>query len=236
MTVVSAVLLVGNLAVASLGIARGQSPDPVTAEAISKADIIVLSVNNNAALPLTAFVYRTEPVATAGPTVADPDWSFYDALMNQAQVQIPPHQSTAVVYSRDGKSGIRTKVPIAAGVFADGSSFGDPAIVNRILQRRKYMLAAIDAIIADMNREMKEGKKKGEVTAELGSILDRALQSSADQDQRACFQSVYQPAIQAVRATLRDAPMPVLPYQAMQSQISSLTARRNRLAGIPPGK
>jgi hypothetical protein len=232
MTVFMAVLLA-----ASLTLARGQSRDPVTAEAVPKANVIALAVHNGAALPLTAFAYRSEPVVTAGATVLNPGWSFYDALTNQVQAQISPHQSTtAVDYPRSGNAGIRTKVPIAAGVFADGSSFGDPAMVSRILQRRKYMLAAIDAVIADLNREMQEGKKKDEVTSELASHLGLALNTAVDEDQRECLLSTYQPAIQAVTATLRDAPMPVLPYQAMRAQISSLTARRNRLAGIPPVK
>jgi hypothetical protein len=109
-------------------------------------------------------------------------------------------------------------------------------MVKRILQRRKYKLAAIDAVIADLSREMREGKKKNEVIAELRSNLNHGLQIAVEADQRECLQSVYEPAIRAVTATLRDAPMPVFPYQAMTAQISMLTIQRTRLAAaIPAG-
>jgi hypothetical protein len=62
-------------------------------------------------------------------------------------------------------------------------------------------------VIADLSREMREGKKKNE------------------------------PAIRAVtETTFRGAPKPVLPYQAMTAQISMLTIQRTRLAAaIPAG-
>jgi len=66
----------------------------------------------------------------------------------------------------------------------------------------------------------------------LRSTLSQKLQEAAGADQGECLRSVYEPSIRAVTETLRDAPMPVLPYTAMRRQIADFETRRAILLTI----
>jgi hypothetical protein len=113
---------------------------------------------------------------------------------------------------------------------------GDADQLARLLRQRDEMVAAIDAGIAEMKRMMADGKKKNEITAELRKILDGKLKEAAGADQRSCLESIYGPTIRGVSQSLRDGPMPTLPYEALTSQIAALERRRDLLKRFQPPK
>jgi len=192
----------GLLPLMSMGLTLGQTGVPPTPESNT--------VHNNAAVPLTAFVYS-----------ADDKLRFYDSLMSQYDRPVLPNQSVTV----PGNS----IISVAAGLFGDGSSFGDPALVARISHRREYMIATINRATADMRREMAAGMKKNDVLGEFRATMNRETQDAADDDERDMIHSVRDGVIRAVSETLRDGAMPVLPYQAMNHQIAILEQRRSVL-------
>jgi hypothetical protein len=190
-----------------IGLALGQTGVPPTLESNT--------VHNNASVPLTAFVY------SAGDKL-----HFYDSLMSQYDLPVLPHQSVTLRGT--------TSITIAAGLFGDGSSFGDPTLVTRILHRRQYMIAVINRATADMKRKMAAEMKKNDILGEYRVTMNRELQEAADDDERDMIQSVRGSVIRAVSETLRDGVMPVLPYQAMTHQIAILEQRRSvLLSGVP---
>jgi hypothetical protein len=192
----------GLLPLIFTGLVLGQTGVPPTLESNT--------VHNNSAAPLTAFVYST-----------DHKLRFYDSLMSQYDRPVLPNESVTIPGA--------AKITIAAGLFADGSSFGDPAVVTQILHRRQYMIATINRATADMKREMAAGMKKNEITTEFRVTMNRELQDAADDDERDMIQSVRGGVIRAVSETLRDGVMPALPYQAMNHQIAILEQRRSVL-------
>ena len=166
----------GLLPLMFMGLALGQTGVPPTLESNT--------VHNNAAVPLTAFAYST-----------DTTLRFYDSLMNQYDRPVLPNQSVTIPGT--------TRITVAAGLFSDGSSFGDPALVARILHRREYMVATINRATADMKREMAAGMKKNDIVGEFRVTMNRELQDAEDEDQRDMIQSVRGGVIRAVSETLR---------------------------------
>jgi hypothetical protein len=189
------------------GMAAGQTRDSLTLESNS--------IHNNADVALTAFVYRSESTLR-----------FYDSLMNPLDRPVLADQSVRI----PGATNIR----IEAGIFGYGASFGDPALVTRILHRRHYMIATINRATADVRREMAVGMKKNDIVEEFRATMNREMQEAVDDDERDMIQSVRSGVIRSVSETLRDGVMPVLPYQAMSRQIAILEQRRGvLLSGVP---
>jgi hypothetical protein len=153
----------GLLPLMFMGLAMGQTGVPPTLESNT--------VHNNASVPLTAFVYT-----------ADTTLLFYDSSMSQYDRPVLPIQSVTIPGN--------TIILVAAGLFGDGSSFGGPALVTRILHRRQYMIATINRATADMRREMAAVMKKNEITAEFRVTMNRELKDAADEDERDMIQSV----------------------------------------------
>jgi hypothetical protein len=192
-----------------MGLALGQTGIPPTIESNA--------VHNNGAVPLTAFVYS-----------ADDKLRFYDSLMSQYDRPVPSNQSVTIPGA--------AKITVTAGLFGDGSAFGDPELVTRILHRRQYMISTINRATSDMRREMAAGMKKNDIVGEFRVAMNRELQNAADDDERDIVQSVRGGVIRAVSETLRDGVMPALPYQALSRQIAILEQRRSVLLSGVPGQ
>jgi hypothetical protein len=192
-----------------MGLALGQTGIPPTIESNA--------VQNNAAVPLNAFVYS-----------ADDKLRFYDSLTSQYDRPVLPNQSVTIPGA--------AKITVTAGLFSDGSSFGDAELVTRIRHRRQYMISTIDRATADIRREMAAGMKKNDILGEFRVTMNRELQNAADDDEREMIQSVRGGVIRAVSETLRDGVMPALPYQALSRQTAILEQRRSVLLSGVPGQ
>lgn len=221
------------LAMTAFYAAWTQSGPPVTAEArLEPNGHTVLTVSNHGDSGLTAYAYRRG-------TAPGEEWTIWDVYVDfnnryGRPAPIPSGSSSTKQYADKMTPGESVPVPIAAGVFANGSSFGNPAALTCILERRKALVAAIDAIIRDMKREMDEGMKKGQIQSDLRKSMSRELANTADADLFNYVQFLYQQTIRGVDQTLRDSPMPSLPYTILRRQISTLSERRAAILAETP--
>jgi hypothetical protein len=118
---------------------------------------------------------------------------FYDAATEPLMTALSPGQSLTVPQplSRGGA------VPLtaAAAIFADGSSWGDPALVARITQRRAYMGKYLNAVITDLgsaaqqNDQASDDALRAATTQQFQAAMAAELASAANPDESACIRS-----------------------------------------------
>jgi hypothetical protein len=186
-------------------------------------------VRNNAGLAVAAFIYiytMRKPDAT----VVYAATGYYDSAIDpQAQPPIKPGQEVHVPY-RIPFDGAAPQVGAEAGLFADGSSFGEPHIVQAILDRRSYTLAALNKSIADLKQAAKDRLSRQDVITLFQTALSSEAFNSGDSELANCIQAVRSQVVASLVSAWRRAdgtpiPMPEL----IQSQVDALTQRRDTL-------
>jgi hypothetical protein len=126
-------------------------------------------------------------------------------------------------------------VGAAAGLFADGGSFGEPNVVRSILDRRKYTLVSLNQSIADLKQAAKFGLSREDAIAMFQNSLMSEASNAGDGELANCIQLVRGQVVAALATAWRrpdgsPIPMPEL----IQSQIEALNQRRETLRAAVP--
>ena len=218
--------------------AHGQPGPPantaIAASAVADASGGSILARNTAGVTVTAFVYIY--------TMRSPDGSvlyattgYYDSAIDpQAQPPIKPGQEVRVPH-RIPFSGATPMVGAAAGLFADGGSFGEPNVVRSILDRRKYTLVSLNQSIADLKQAAKFGLSREDAIAMFQNSLMSEASNAGDGELANCIQLVRGQVVAALATAWRrpdgsPIPMPEL----IQSQIEALNQRRETLRAAVP--
>ncbi len=207
-----------------------QQADPVTSTTThDPSGAATVTVHNGSSAVLTGFNFiytlHREPNGPAyGASVG-----YYDALTDpQIARPVPPGQDVVLPY-RIGGGGMIAKVTVAASVFADGSSYGEKATVQKILARRNYMLVSLNKSIGDLTQAGKDGLTREQIVAQFQTSLNQEMGAGLDPDLNQCIQTVRG----LVLGTLRTARAPdgsVAPTETIvQSLIDTLKTRRELL-------
>ena len=130
---------------------QGQTPNAfVTINRLGDGSTTI-QISNRYSHDLTAYVvtsYRGTKLAD-GHSGTESTRHYIDSIVTKAHKQIPPGSEYNLkegAFADDAAAVFEVK----AGVFEDGTSFGDAGWVQAILNRRKAQLEAIRAVIADV--------------------------------------------------------------------------------------
>ena len=210
--------------------AADQPAEPVTSIVThDPTGAATVKVHNGASSALTGFNFiYTLHRDPAGPAYGA-SMGYYDSLTDPQIAQpLPPGQDLILPF-RIGGNGMYAKVAVAASVFADGTSYGETATVQKILNRRNYMLVSLNKSIAELNQASKSGLTRDQIIAQFQMALNQEMGAGLDQDLDSCVQTVRG----LVLGTLRSARAPdgtAPPTQViLDSIIATLKSRRDLL-------
>ena len=107
-----------------------------------------------AAVVVSASLTKTSELATPPDRRQGPLIFYFDSTVDETATPIPPKQETVVgrgmnVPAKGGGSIAVTFEPpiITAGIFADGTTTGDPELLRRLILRRCNMLQAVETAL-----------------------------------------------------------------------------------------
>jgi hypothetical protein len=185
-------------------------------------------VKNNAAVDLTGFLFiYTLQRSADGPAYGATNGYYDSATDNYANV-VPAGQEILLPF-RIGGNGFFAKVSAGAAIFADGTTFGQKATVQRILDRRNYMLVTLNKSIADLQEFSKQGLTRERVIAQFQMALNEETAMVEAPDLAGCIQVVRGEVIAALRSA-RQPDGSATPVQTLiQSLVEELRTRRDLL-------
>jgi hypothetical protein len=136
-------------------------------------------VHNHSSQPITAYVYEVSFFSSGRKVTGE---HFRDSVMFKMEKAVMPDGEQA---SYEGGPGITdVQLGLRAAVFADGTTFGDPVWVERILRRRQYALEEIDRGLAALARAQTANADLGVLAQEIESDRTRRLAAvTSDLDQ-----------------------------------------------------
>jgi len=107
-----------------------------------------IRIRNNSPVSLAAFAIRMDPVLRSNADNA-PLMAYVDTAVDTMATPLLPNQEHTVPvpvrFRPEGPAEDLFEQPIVtAGIFADGSTTGDAALLTRLLSRRSNMLAAVE--------------------------------------------------------------------------------------------
>lgn len=133
-----ALLFAGTCSVAASG-----ADDPrlnVTTETTSDGHVL-FKVENLSVQPITAMVLLVTHTFPANPGRSGQSLRYFDSLISSDTerdlTQYQTHTFTLPKISGPHAAGVRSEPALKAAIFADGSSYGDPEWVNRLILGRK---------------------------------------------------------------------------------------------------
>ena len=103
-----------------------------------------VTITSTSGVPLEAFVATwITPEPSGGHRTA----SIYNDTLLQFRVKrVPPGASTTFVVG-----GADTQIQVQAGIFQDGSTYGDPQWIEGLRKHRVYYLQALDAFLDELH-------------------------------------------------------------------------------------
>jgi len=149
---------------------------------------VSLTVQNNSAKELAVVVYTlTFRDPSTGIARTLPPYFMDGFTSSQSSRFIPAHQSNSWV---TGVPAPDVEVQVVGGMYADGSTFGDPEIVARLGRRRQYTLDAIEVALEILNDPQASNASADYLLNQFTSAKNSQLSHAVDRDQKAIVGSV----------------------------------------------
>jgi len=184
-------------------------------------------VGNVSALTATAVVLACTLPAGGRANATQRLVQIYDAATEPlAAKPILPSRQAAVPLTSPCAA---TPAPQAA-VFADGTSWGDPAWVSRILQRRQSMGKYLHAAVDDLTAALAQGATRDQVITTLQSAASIEAASATRPGERAILDSVRGLAIRNLQRAVTRSGIPIPVSEQVKVQLEDLRSRLTALA------
>jgi len=197
----------------TLALAAGDTVT-VSISAPAKGPLEVI-VRNHGVGPVTAYAYTLK---WAGGSRDE----FEDSSMALDRRPVFPN---AAEVRRPAGAGANATVVLRAALFADGSSFGDPAWVARMAARRRYALEAVKASHDKLAAGVAAKTSRQALAASFASAA-KSPAGKADADQQQVWKQHYERLADRLRKTTPDAALrdQELLEQKLTGALSNLAA------------
>ena len=113
---------------------------------------------------------------------------IYDAATEPRAAKPIPQGQTVILSSGPATGWVPSQV--RAVVFADGTSWGDGAWVERLLNRRQYMRRSLQSVIGELKAAALRGTARGDLVTEFQASLNGEKSKATGGDERNCIESV----------------------------------------------
>jgi hypothetical protein len=189
-----------------------------------------LAITNTSSKTITAIALVGDPVdvpgSKQGTRIRISPLRIYDpATEPRAAKPLVPGQPASIPYPlpfRDASS----PPAVRAVIFADGTSWGDPAYVKRLVQRRTYMEACLRTAISDLSIALVQGTARSLLVERFQSALASGEKAATDADESACVRSVSGVVLRNLQeVTQRSDGTPVSTAELVQHELRALGAR-----------
>jgi hypothetical protein len=202
---------------ALLPLVSGQSPPVVATTATQPDGHVILTVQNLSESALTAYFYKRVGVGFV-------EMGYKDAAVNFAAHPVPPNQRITVTFPNG-------EVTFLAAIWADGTSFGDPAWVNRLRERRALGQQHNDNAIAVLQKALDSGTDTAALITQLQTIIDGITPLTLNQDDVFFVRGYYDAAMRrfANPGMKHLDGTPLTAQEIMRVDIEELNRRRERL-------
>jgi hypothetical protein len=170
-------VIVVSLALMFLG--RAQSQPALFTTAIDSDGQLTLTVQNLGTSALTAFAYIADIHAKAGEEIrleTIQEHSLNDFLLSLGDPLMPSQTRSFHV------SGWYGTVISEAALWADGSSFGDPVLIQKLTQRRALARRHIDLVLSILLEARRSSRSLSETAAWVGNTEAQVDQDTQDMD------------------------------------------------------
>ena len=199
--------------------AADQPVEPVTCIVThDRTGAATVKVHNRSSATLTAFnfiytLHRDPDGPAYGASIG-----YYDSLTDPQLAHPVPPGEDAVLPFRIGGNGMYAKVAVAASLFADGTSYGEKATVQKILDRRNYMLVSLNKSISELTQDTKAMLPPDRIAYQFQVSLGQELGAGLDQELSSCIQTVRGLVIAGLRSSA-----------SVDSILATLKSRRDLL-------
>lgn len=122
-------------------------------------------IKNNTGSTLTAFALWVTFGTSSGGRAHT---VYVDSALETRSIRIPPQSQAAVFHSEVELAAAQ----LQAGIFADGSTFGDVSSVRLLLQRRRNMLLSIETILQRFADATTNETSREQLAAQFRSDID----------------------------------------------------------------
>jgi hypothetical protein len=140
---------------------------------------VTVSVKNVSANTVDAFAFSYPMPTTPGSRIRNPATIMFCDPVLRAAEPILPDQDLTVSFAR----GVTTAdIELHAVLFTDGSTWGDPVWVQRILTRRKSTVQDIVRTLADLTSAQANGTSREDLISQFQSSMNLERQTADRSD------------------------------------------------------
>ncbi|HXS93573.1 MAG TPA: hypothetical protein VN736_03145 [Candidatus Limnocylindrales bacterium] len=191
-----------------------------------------VTVHNHGKSDLVAFlyIYTLHRDPNGGTNYAST--GYYDALTDPQYAKAIPAGQDFTLPFRVGGNGFYAKVAVGAGIFADGTTFGERVTLQHIFDRRNFMLVSLKKSIAELQQVGEDKLTREQIIVQFTKELNEEASLGLDPELTSCIQQVRGQILGVLRTTGRmpdGTPVPV--QQTIDSLLLDLKHRRDILTG-----
>jgi len=202
-----------------------------------------ITIRNNGAMPLTAFAVSVDVVGERlelGPASLAPLDTYYDPATDFITQPLPPNRDRALGPAKvfcKASSGLtpwapcELKQPIAAGIYADGTTTGDRALLAKLFTRRSSMLLAVETALDMLNDAGQRNIPRAEWIEQFQKMADLARRWYVPREQQIAG-NVYQSIVEKMVNLPEDARL--VPASFVTQEAARLRRQRLRLMESQP--
>lgn len=198
-------------------------------------------IRNDSSLPLIAFAVTAKQVPFETAASTSPLVVYADPLIDTKVAPVATNEERVVmrrggtIWARNGLVQLHLEPPIiAAGIFEDGSTAGDPVLVTRLVSRRGNMLLAVETTLELLMDAGRRNIPRDQLIAQfqrIASSMNRGYLSPEQQVGRALYQSITGKLINLPQGEL-GSPFP--PADFVAKEIAVLNRQRVALSESQP--
>ena len=194
----------------------------------------LLTVRNLGKSDLTGFLYLytlyRDPAGPANFAAT----GYYDSLTDpQFARPIPAGQEVTLPY-RIGGNGYFAKVAVGAGVFADGSTFGERVTVQHILDRRNFTLVSLKKSISELQQASADKLTREQIVNNFTRELNEEASLGLDPEMTNSIQMVRGQVIAMMRNSRMADGNPIPVQQTIDQLLQDFGKRRDLLVKAKP--
>lgn len=167
----------------------------------------LFSVQNRSSQPITALALQALRTLLPPKKGSDKSVRYFDSFVNMGpDSSIMPYQShTFIIFGKSPSSSEASRdVELKAAIFANGTSFGDPAWVGKLRDRRKFF----SEYLADVSETLRSALQNKVSTNELVGNLQHEeaarMRDAGSLDEKIIVNGVYEDATHYLTVTFSE--------------------------------
>jgi hypothetical protein len=159
-----------------------------------------IRIRNNSAISLVAFVVTVKQVSVSHAAGAEHGVAYFDAIEPDAigpptGPLLPSEERVAMdrIYGSPGRHFFEEPI-VTAGIFADGTTTGDAALLSRLMLRRSNMLLAVETALETLSDAGRHNIPRDQLIKQFKRMADSVRRWYLPPEQQVGL-LIYQPII-----------------------------------------